>query len=168
MEDKIREYLTEHGLEYNHMILFSSLYEFLFITHRVLYDACLYDSEGRKIWYGDVDLTKKWKLFLEASCMSKRTLILSMHTHNCTTELWDVLASIKRSYEKITTENIRGHYPIVIVRNKGDLKKQLYGDWVFTCDKKDEEVLNELNAFLDSHKHFVTQRYVVFFPTRRC
>jgi len=167
MEDKIREYLTEHGLEYGHMILFPG-YDVLFITHRVLYDACLYDSEGRKIWYGDVDLTKKWKLFVDASCMSKRTLILSANSLNCTTELWDVLAKIKRSYGKITTENIRGHYPMVIVRNKEDLKKQLYGDWVFVCENKDEEVLNELNAFLDSHKHLVTKGIVVYFPTRRC
>ena len=149
MEDKIREYLTEHGLEYSHMILFPGLYGVLFITHRVLYDACLYDSEGRKIWHGDVDLTRKWKLFLEASCMSKRTLILSANSLNCTTELRYVLANIKRSYGQITTENIRGHYPIIIVRNEKDLKKQLYGDWVFACDKKDEEVLNELNALLD-------------------
>jgi len=148
MEEKIREYLTEHGLEYSHMILFPG-YDVLFFTHRVLYDACLYDSEGGKIWHGDVDLTRKWKLFLEASCMSKRTLILSGNTYNCTTELRYVLLSIKRSYGKITTENIRGHYPIVIVRNEKDLKKQLYGDWVFACDKKDEEVLNELNALLD-------------------
>jgi len=167
MEDKIREYLTEHGLEYNHLILFPG-YEVLFITHSVLYDACLYDSEGRKIWHGDVDLTKKWKLFLEASCMSKRTLILSSNSLNCTTELWDVLAKIKRSYGKITTETIRWHYPIIIVRNKEDLKKDQFNiDWVFACDKKDEEVLNELNAFLDSHKHLVTQRYVVYFNTKR-
>jgi len=148
MEEKIREYLTEHGLEYTHLILFPG-YDVLFITHTVLYDACLYDSEGRKIWHGDVDLTKKWKLFLDASCMSKRTLILSVNSLNCTTELRDVLARIKRSYGKITTEKIK-HYPIIIVRNKEDVKKDQFNtDWVFACDKKDEEVLNELNALLD-------------------
>jgi len=162
MEEKIREYLTEHGLEYNHLILFPG-YDVLFITHKVLYDACLYDSEGRKIWHGDVDLTKKWKLFLDASCISKRTLILSANSLNCTAELWEVLAKIKRSYGKITTETISGLYPIIIVRDKEDVKKEHYIDWVFACDKKDDEVLNELNAFLDSHKHLVTQRYVVFF-----
>jgi len=148
MVDEIREYLTERGLEYNHMILFPG-YDVLFFTHRVLYDACLYDSEGRQIWHGDIDLTKKWKLFVDASCIFKRTLILSANSINCTNELWYVLVKIKRSYGKITTENIRGHYPIIIVRDKKDLKKQLYGDWVFACDKKDEEVLNELNALLD-------------------
>jgi len=70
MEEKIKEYLTEHGLEYGHTFLFPGLYEVLFITHKVLYNACLYDSEGRKIWYGDVDLTKKngnYSLKLRAS-----------------------------------------------------------------------------------------------------
>jgi len=149
MEEKIRKYLTEHGLEYNHLILFPG-YDVLFITHTVLYDACLYDSEGRKIWHGDVDLTKKWKLFLEASCMSKRTLILSANSLNCTTELRDVLAKIHRSYGKITNEKISRHYPIIIVRNKEDLKKDQFNtEWVFACEKKDEEVLNELNELLD-------------------
>jgi len=42
MEDKIREYFAEHGLEYGQTIVFKGLYKFLFIsrTKHFLTRAC--------------------------------------------------------------------------------------------------------------------------------
>jgi hypothetical protein len=150
MEDKIREYFAEHGLENGHMLLFQGLYDVLFFTHKVIYNACLYDIEGRKIWYGDVDLTRKWKLFLEASCVSKRTLILSKDFY-CSYGLCEVLRTLKRDYGELTTKSTRWFgAPIIIVRNAKSILNEHYGIWVFSYENKDEKVLKELSEFLEA------------------
>jgi len=151
MLNEVEKYLTEHGLECGHKILFQGLYEVLFFTHEVIYNACLYDSEGRQLWYGDADLTKHWNLFLDASCISKRTLIISANFY-CSHRLLEILRELKWYYGELTTKSTSWlGAPIIIVRNAKSIINGHYGIWVFACDKKDEEVLNELNAFLESH-----------------
>ena len=124
MEDKIREYFAEHGLEYCQTIVFKGLYEFLFVTHKALFDACLYDIEGRKIWYVDVDLTKKWKLFVEASCSLNQILILTPEMPYRLTGVEEMLKTLQKFRGGLSTKR-KGSLDasVIIVRNAKNLKK---------------------------------------------
>ena len=151
MEEKIREYLTEHGLEYGHMISFSkSAYRNLYPSHIVLFNACLFNTKGEEVWWGDVDLSHDWKVFAEASCSLNQPLILTPETPYRFTGLKEMLKTLQKFHGGLTAKrNGSLGAPVIIVRNAKNLKKDHSGIWVFACKKKDEEVLKELKGLLE-------------------
>jgi len=151
MLNKVEEYLTEREYYAGRMISFSkSAYCDLYPSHIVLFNARLYNTKGKEVWWGDVDLSQDWKVFLEASCSLNQTLILTPETPYRYTGLKEMLKTLQKFHGGLTTKR-KGSLgaPVIIIRNAKNLKKDHSGIWVFACKKKDEEVLNELKGLLE-------------------
>jgi len=151
MLNKVEKYLTEHGYYTGRMISFSkSAYWDLYPSHIVLFNARLYNTKGEEVWWGDVDLSHDWKVFLEASCSLNQTLILTPETPYRFTGLKEMLKTSRKFQGGLSTKR-KGSLgaPVIIVRNAKNLKKDHSGIWVFACKNKDEEVLKELKGLLE-------------------
>jgi len=156
MENKVGKYLEARGFGEGRAVSFSkSLYRKAYRSHIVLFNACLFNAKGEEVWWGDVDLTKDWKLFFETSHALTETLILTPEMPYRFTGLKEALKNMKVS-EKLATVS-QGTYmfdatDIVLVTNARSIKKGQYGLWVFPCcDGKD--VLKELEGLLESREH---------------
>jgi hypothetical protein len=82
MPNKVEKYLTERGYYTGRLItsVSKSAYYKSYPSHIVLFNACLFNTKGEEVWWGDVDLSHDWKVFLEASCSLNQTLILTPET----------------------------------------------------------------------------------------
>jgi len=151
MLNKVEEYLTERGYYTGRIISFSkSAYRNLYPSHIALFNARLFNTKGKEVWWDDVDLSHDWKVFAEASCSLNQPLILTPETPYRFTGLKEMLKTLQKFHGGLTTKRkgLLGA-PVIIVRNAKNLKKEHSGIWVFACKKKDEEVLNELKGLLE-------------------
>ena len=146
MLNKVEKYLTERGYYTGRLItaLSKSAYYKSYPSHIVLFNARLYDTKGKEVWWGDVDLSLDWKVFLEASCSLNQTLILTPETPYRLIGLKEMLKTLQKHHGGLTTKR-----NVIIVMNAKNLKKDHSGIWVFACKKKDEEVLKELKSLLE-------------------
>jgi len=158
MKNKVGKYLEARGFGKGRAVSFSkSLYRQAYRSHIVLFNACLFNAKGEEVWWGDVDLTKDWKLFFETSHALTETLILTPEMPYRFIGLKEALKNMKVS-EKLSTipqddgKHIFGTPDIVLVKNEHSIKKEQYGLWVFSCcDGKD--VLKELEGLLENREH---------------
>jgi len=146
MLNKVEKYLTERGYYTGRLLtaVSKSAYYKSYPSHIVLFNACLFNTKGEKVWWGDVDLSLDWKVFAEASCSLNQTLILTPETPYRFTGLKEMLKTSRKFQGGLSTKR-----NVIIVRNAKDLKKDHSGIWVFACKKKDEEVLKELKGLLE-------------------
>ena len=152
MPNKVEKYLTERGYYTGRLItsVSKSAYYKSYPSHIVLFNARLYNTKGKEVWWGDVDLSYDWKVFLEASCSLNQTLILTPETPYRFTGLKEMLKTSRKFQGGLSTKR-KGSLgaPVIIVRNAKNLKKDHSGIWVFACKNKDEEVLKELKGLLE-------------------
>jgi len=154
MENKVGKYLEAHGFWEGRLITFSkSLYHEAHPKHIVLFNACLFNTKGEEVWWGDVDLTRDWKVFYETARALNETLILTPETPYRFIGLKETLKDMQITGKIAIVSQGNGTFVfnapnIIIVRNKNSLKKG-DGIWVFPCcEKDDKNILQDVLALL--------------------
>ena len=155
MENKVGKYLEAHGFIEGRLITFSkSLYREAYPKHIVLFNACLFNTKGEEVWWGDVDLTRDWKVFYETARALNETLILTPETPYRFIGLKETLKDMQTTGDIAIVSHGNGAFVfdapnIIIVKGKNSLKKRKYGIWVFPCcEKDDKNILQDVLALL--------------------